>query len=75
VKRLALVGVATALTDGFWTIYIKQVAAHHLLLAALASSAIVLLGGFITVSYIDDRRSIYAAVLGAFIGTAISMSL
>ncbi len=67
--RSALVFLAAFVTDAVWAYYIKHTGSGNLLQASFSSSLIVLLGGFITVEYMDDKRLLIAGALGAFCGT------
>lgn len=71
--RSTLVFFAAVVTDAVWAYYIKHTGSGHLLRASGASSIIVLLGGFITVEYMDDKRLLVAGALGAFCGTYLLM--
>lgn len=67
--RSILVFLAAAVTDAVWAYYIKHTGAGSRIRASLSSSLIVILGGFITVEYMDDKRLLVAGALGAFCGT------
>jgi hypothetical protein len=66
--------VAMAITDAFWTLYMLEVAAKRALRAGFWSAAIIALTGLTIVSYIDDWRMLIAAVIGAFLGTYITVT-
>jgi hypothetical protein len=53
----------------------RAVAAGLPALAGLASAAIILTGAFVTLAYVQDRRYLLPAVLGAFAGTYLSVAL
>jgi hypothetical protein len=74
VKWLA-VFAAVAIADALWTAWMRAVAAGLPALAGLASAAIILTGAFVTLAYVQDRRYLLPAVLGAFAGTYLSVAL
>jgi hypothetical protein len=74
VKWLA-VFLAVAFADALWTGWMRAVAAGLPALAGLASAAIILTGAFVTLAYVQDRRYLLPAVLGAFAGTYLSVAL
>lgn len=67
------VAIAVAITDYVWTIYISSIADKRAFEAALWAMFVIGLGAFVTVSYVDDRRLIFAACIGAFIGTYLGI--
>lgn len=56
--------------DVCWTFYFIKVEERKAISAGIWSSLILLTSAFITVSYIEDRSLLPAALIGAFIGTA-----
>lgn len=70
-KWLSVCG-AVALADLVWVVYIRSIAAEQHVLAASAAVAIILLSAFVTISYVGDRRMLWPAALGAFVGTLLS---
>ena len=73
--RSFFVFLAAVVTDATWAYYIKHTGRGNLIQASLSSSFIVLLGGFITVEYMDDKRLLLAGALGAFCGTYFLMRI
>lgn len=61
------------LTDIVWGVYIKAVGDNKSLRAGLFSSLIMIFGAFSVISYTQDHRLLIAAIIGAFIGTVISV--
>ena len=68
------VGIFTLVTllDFLWAQYIKHTANADALKSSLYATLISLMGSAVTISYIDDRRMIVPAALGAFAGTYLS---
>ena len=60
---------AVSLSDFIWAHYIVSMANSTPLEAALWAVGVIVLGAYIVVSYVDDRRLILPAAIGAFIGT------
>lgn len=67
--------LAVALADALWTGWMRSVAAHAPLAAGAYSAAIILTGAYVTLAYVQDRRYLLPAALGAFAGTYLSVSL
>lgn len=61
--------VGTAVSDFVWTKYIGNIAGGSKLEAATWGAVVIVLGAYIVLSYVNDKRLIVAAALGAFIGT------
>lgn len=55
--------------DVCWTYYFIKVEERKPFAAGLWGSVIVLFSAFITTNYVDDKSFVFAAFLGAFIGT------
>lgn len=68
-----IVFVATAAADYFWARYILAISAHSACLAAVWSSAIVLVNAAAIVTYVREPMTIGAAVVGAAVGTYASV--
>lgn len=62
------------LADICWTRYFMSVAEKGVLSSATWSAAIILFGAVCTTEYVSDRSLIVAAMIGAFIGTAITVA-
>lgn len=67
--QFILVMLALILADICWTMYFTETANKHAVKAGIWSALIMLSGSYATVSFVNDRRFIVAAMLGAFIGT------
>lgn len=63
---------AVALADIVWVGYIRCIAAGQHLAAAFTAVLIILLSAFVTIRYVEDRKMLVPAALGAFVGTLIS---
>lgn len=69
------VGLSVALADAVWVVYIRTIAENQHLTAAFVSVILILLGAFVTIAYVSDRRMLVPAAIGAFLGTLISSIL
>lgn len=67
--KAATVGCAMFISDFFWAKYISTVAATSALSAANYSVAVVLLGTYVVISYVEDKRMIVPTIVGAWLGT------
>lgn len=68
IKFFVVMGLM-ALVDLCWTKYTLAVTNKRALLSGAWSVGIMLCGAFVTVSYMQDRSYLVAAVIGAFAGT------
>lgn len=68
---LQFIGVAAlvALSDVVWTLYFIATADRKAVQSAGWSALTVLIGAFVTVSYLHDLKLLLGAALGAFAGT------
>lgn len=64
-----LVMVALIVVDLCWTMYFVETEKRNAVKAGLWSALIMLSGSYATVSFVEDKRLIIAAFIGAFIGT------
>jgi hypothetical protein len=64
-----MVMVSMILADICWTLYFIKVGEKKEIGAGIWSSLIVLFGAVSTTEYVTDKTLIFAAMLGAFIGT------
>ncbi len=71
--RGLLVFLATAITDWVWARYVGGIASQASLVAANWSVLVIVLGAFVVVSYVNDKRLILPAAIGAWIGTYIGV--
>jgi hypothetical protein len=67
--------LGTALADMIWAAYFVCVSRKHKALAAISSGLIILIGSTITLDYVKDPRLRYFAVVGAVVGTWITLIL
>jgi hypothetical protein len=75
ILKFILVFFAVALADGAWTLYMQGVAEQRKWKASVSSVLIIALGAFTAISYIEDRRLLIPALLGAFVGTFVTMTI
>lgn len=61
------------LADVTWTYYFIEVEARRPAQAGAWSALIILFGAFTAVNYMQDRRLIVAAMIGAFLGTYLTV--
>src|SRR5687767_14233537 len=71
--RFVTVFCATLVSDYIWARYIFNIAEEHALAAANWSVIVIVLGAFIVLSYVSDRRLIVPAAIGAWIGTYLAV--
>lgn len=71
--RSSLVAIATGVSDYIWARYISTVANADSIVAANWSFLTIALGALVVVSYVDDRRLIIPAAIGAWIGTYLAV--
>lgn len=71
--RAVAVFLAVAVADWLWSQWIASVGDKHAVMAGAYSAAIVLVGAYVTCSYMKDRVYLIPAVLGAFVGTYLSV--
>lgn len=65
--------VAVALTDFCWTRYIQATAEAKANQSALFSLFIILIGGFVAISYTTNHWLLIPAGLGAYVGTYLTV--
>lgn len=75
VYKFLSVMIAMALADVCWTLYFMKVSEKKALQAAFWGSIIILFGAISTTSYVEDNTLIFAAVIGAFIGTYVTIKM
>jgi uncharacterized membrane protein YfcA len=71
--RFLFVFALVTVVDFMWALYIKHTAISNPLTASVYSSIITLIGGVVTLAYISDPKMLIPAVLGAFVGTYLSI--
>lgn len=67
--QFVLVTLALIVADICWTMFFTETANKHAVKAGIWSALIMLSGSYATVSFVNDKRFIVAAMLGSFIGT------
>lgn len=67
-SKFLLVTVAMFLADVCWTMYFIYVEQRKSVFAGLWGATILLFGAVVTVNYVNDPRSLIAAVVGSFLG-------
>ena len=72
-QKFLLVFICVSITDMCWAIYIIKTAQKKAFLASAWGSGITLLSAFTVISYTHDHRLIIASVLGAFVGTYVTI--
>lgn len=73
--QAALVFLALCAVDCCWTFYIAKVGEGRALAAATWSALIMVCGAFATISYLEDKRLLLAAIAGAWVGTYLTVKL
>jgi hypothetical protein len=71
--KFALVALTLFVADVFWALYFIKIQEKNPLLSGLYGSLIYLLGAFAVTQYTEDKSFIFAAVLGAFLGTYVTV--
>jgi len=74
IKFIAVI-VMMLLAEGTCAIYIKKIAQNKAISAGLWSSANILFGKLVVVYIVDNNQMIVAAMIGAFLGTWLSIKL
>jgi hypothetical protein len=69
--KYLLVFVAGFVSDWVWAAYIAYTAERRPLHAAALSGIIMVLGAYVTVSYLEDPSLLVVAVLGGMLGTYV----
>lgn len=70
-----LVFLSVCAADALWAEYIQAVADNRALLAGLYSIFVYLAGAYAVTKYIENKKMLIPAILGAFIGTYITVQL
>ena len=68
-----LVFFAITITDIGWVFYLYAIESRKSLYASMWASFIYLFGAFVVSSYVQDKTLIFAAALGSFAGTFITV--
>lgn len=59
--------------NAVWAIYIVSTAQKREIASALSSGVIILMGGILTMSYVEDSAYLLTGIVGGIIGTYISV--
>lgn len=72
---LTFLGIVAAMfvLDVTFALYTRRVAQGAALSSAIFASTICLLGATVVVGYMEDKLYIFAAMIGAFLGTYITV--
>lgn len=70
-----LVFLGMVATDFLWAHYTLALTRHQAFRAGLFAAGLIVLGGFVTVSYVDNHLMLIPAGLGAFVGTFAASKL
>jgi hypothetical protein len=73
IVKSILVFLAVVLGDILWVLYIRRSGEGRALSAAVFGTLIWIFGAFVVINYMEDKRLIIFAVLGAFIGTYLAV--
>jgi hypothetical protein len=71
--QFVAVFLSLVVVDFAWAHYITKIAEKNAMLASLWSSAIMLFGSVAVVGYTHNIKLLPAAVIGAFVGTYLSV--
>lgn len=64
---------ATIVSDFVWAKYMASVARGDALSASSWAVGVIILGAFLVLSYVHDKRLVIPAATGAFIGTYLAV--
>ncbi|MDI6733919.1 MAG: hypothetical protein QMD50_00285 [Patescibacteria group bacterium] len=71
--KIISVFFATILADVLWTLYIRRTNEGRAFSAAFFSAAIIVLGGMVVTSYVENAFYLIPATIGGFLGTWITI--
>lgn len=71
--KFTTVLAAVAISDFIWAKYMSSVAQGASVVASLWSVLVIALGAYTVVSYVEDKRLVIAACIGAAIGTYLGV--
>lgn len=71
--KFLLVLVAMTALDVVWAWYTINVAKGYPLRAAVWAVVLYVLGAYVTLAYVEDKRTLIAACVGSFIGTFVGV--
>lgn len=72
-RAAIVVGTMTAL-DLVFAFYVIKTAEHAAVPAGILAAFIILLSGVVTRAYVDDKRMLAPAAVGAFLGTFLAVA-
>lgn len=72
IKFMSII-LSVALADICWVFYFIKIEERKAMAASIWSAVIVALGAFSVENYVADNTFVFAAIIGAFIGTYISI--
>lgn len=72
--QFLIVFLITATADVCWTRYIQSVEKMLAVQSGAWSALVILLGATVTIGYVQQPSLIVAAVLGAFVGTFVTVA-
>jgi peptidoglycan biosynthesis protein MviN/MurJ (putative lipid II flippase) len=71
--KFLLVMVTLFVADVFWALYFLKIQEKNPLMSGIYGSVIYLLGAVAVTQYTEDKSFIIAAVIGAFLGTYVTV--
>jgi hypothetical protein len=71
--KALLVFLGAGLTDVVWVLYIRRAGEGKAVSAGFLSMLIILFGAYITIEYVGNHWYLLPAVLGAFVGTYLTV--
>jgi len=75
IRRALQVVAAMTCLDLVFAFYVIQTAEKAAYAAGALAAAIIVLSGFVTRAYVDDKRMLIPAALGAFLGTFLAVRI
>lgn len=73
ILKFLAVMLSMILADMCWAFYISNVSKEKSIRAGMWSGLILVFGAFTAINYIHDNTLLLAAIIGAFLGTIISV--
>lgn len=73
-QQVAVVILAMTLLDLVYALYVIATARESAVLAGVLASAIIALSAVVTRAYVNDKRMVPAAMVGAFVGTYVAVA-
>lgn len=67
--KFLLVFLSATVADAVWAYYIRRTSTGKAIEAGLSAVVLMVAGGVTTILYMADRRLLFGAALGAFVGT------